>query len=209
VICDIPVDSDRFSYLKTPCMSTTLDNPNAPAEVPYRPVAVRGGLITALILIAFGLVLQVTGISDPANPNATANIVSTLVSIVILTGGIVWVLRTHKADQNGYLTFGRGLTAGMMVSVIVGLVTLVWMIVNFMFIQPEMIEVMQETAREQMYERQPNITDEQVDQAMGFMSFMFNPFVLGVIGLVTTLIQGLIISLIVSAVVKNNPPEVN
>jgi len=190
-------------------MSTTLDNPNAPAEVPFRPVAVRGGLITALILIVFGLVLQVTGISDPANPNATANIVTTLVSLVILTGGIVWVLRTHKADQNGYLTFGRGLAAGMMVALIVGIVTLVWTIINFLLIQPGMIEIMQDAAREQMYERQPNITDEQVDQAMGFMSIMFNPYVLGIIGLVATLVQGLIISLIVSAVVKNNPPELN
>lgn len=189
-------------------MSSTLDNPNAvPVEVPFRSTAVRGGLITALVLIALGLVLQVTGISDPSNSNATAGIISGLLSFVLMAGGLIWAIRSQKSEQNGYLTLGRGIAVGMLATLIISVIMAVWMIVNFMFIQPDAIELMMDGAREQMYKQNPNMSDSDADQAMSFMKWMFNPYALAIIGLVTTLVQGLIISLIGSAILKNNPPQ--
>lgn len=189
-------------------MSSTLDNPNASVEVPFRPTAVRGGLITALLLIALGLIMQVSGLSDPANSNSSANIITGLVSFILLAGGLIWAIRTHKTDQSGYLTFGRGVTVGMVATLIIAVITAIWTILNFLVIQPDMIEQMMDGAREGMYSQNPNMSDSDAEQAMSFMTWMFNPYILAVFSFFTVLVQGLIISLIGSAVLKNNPPQV-
>ncbi|HKK74702.1 MAG TPA: DUF4199 domain-containing protein [Saprospiraceae bacterium] len=188
---------------------STLDNPNVTetTDLPIRPNAVRFGLITGLILIAVSLVFQVTGLSDPANASASAGWISGLVSFAVLAGGLIWAMNQQKQDQGGYLTFGKGLTVAILAALIIGLISAVWMVINFTLVQPDMIETMQEAAKEQMYQRNPNLTDSEIEQAMGFMGVMFNPWVLAVSAIFTTLIQGLIIGLIGSAILKNNPPE--
>lgn len=188
---------------------STLDNPNAMeiTDLPVRPNAVRSGLITGLLLIAVSLIFQLTGFTDPAKASTSASWISGLASFVVMAGGLIWGINQQKQDQKGYLTFGKGLKVAVLAALIVGLITAVWVVINFTYVQPDMAETMKEAAREQMYQRNPNLTDSDIDQAMGFMSMMFNPWVLAISSILTTVVQGLIIGLIGSAILKKNPPE--
>lgn len=188
---------------------STLDNPNATeaTDLPIQPNALRFGLITALIMVGLSLVFQLTGFSDPAKASTSAGWISGLASFVVLAGGLIWAINQQKQDQNGYLTFGKGLKVALLAALIVGVITAVWVVINFMFVQPDMAETMREAAKEQMYKQNPNLSESDIEQAMGFMSIMFNPWVLAISSILTTVVQGLIIGLIGSAILKNNPPE--
>lgn len=188
---------------------STLDNPSTTeaADLPIRSNAVRTGLITGLLLVALSLVFQVTGFSDPANASTSAGWITGLISFVILAGGLIWGMNQHKQEQNGYLTFGQGLKIALLAALIVGVITAVWTVVNFTLVQPDMAATMEEAAKEQMYKQNPNLSDSDIEQAMGFMGLFFNPWFLAVASIFGTLLQGLIIGLIGSAILKNNPPE--
>lgn len=187
-------------------MSTLDDAPQIdPSTVSPRPVGVRYGLIAALILVAVGLVFHVTGFADYTGQNTAASWITNIINWGVMGGAMFLAMKQHREELGGYMTFGRGFTVGFWVALMIAVVTAIWSFVFFSYIAPEVIDTIMEAQRDQMIDR--GMSDADIDQAMSFTEVMMRPGAFAGIALVTTLILGIIISLIVAAISQRKAPE--
>lgn len=162
------------------------------------PVGTRYGLLTGLVtvIITFGIyALQVE--QHPVARFAT---------IVVLIVGIILAQRNFKAQNAGFMSYGQGISVGLTVSGMVGLLSAIFMYVYMNFVDPDLMTRIMEKARADM-EAKGSMSDAQIDQAMAMSAkFTTGPIMLAFTVLGSILI-GLIISLIASAFTKNPQPE--
>jgi uncharacterized protein YybS (DUF2232 family) len=182
----------------------TLDNPmNAPdpGSVSPWPVSMRYGGIIALILVVFGLVLHLSGISDPANPSGASQVLSCL-NYVIMIAGIVMAIKFHRDKElGGYLTLGRGIGTGSLTGLVIGVISAVWMIIFMMFIAPDMSDAIKEAAMSQAQPGQEEMTEKMV-------GYFTNPYMLAAFSLFGSVLIGFLTGLIGGAILKKEPPTV-
>ena len=166
-------------------------------EVTPTAVGLRYGLLTGLIsiIITFGL-------------NAAHQETSPLryLTSVVLIAGIVLAQREFKARNAGFMGYGQGLSVGVVLSTIVGLLSAVFTYVYTNFIDPEMMTRTMEKVRADM-EAKGSMTDAQIDQAMAMSAKFTTGPVLLLFVIIGSIVIGLIISLITSAFIKNVKPE--
>jgi hypothetical protein len=184
----------------------TLDTPQGSVakEVSPWPTGNKYGLYTGLILIVLGLVIHLAGLVDYTDQNASGNWIANIVSWGGMIAGISLAIKYHRDEElGGYVEFGRAFYVGFIVSLIVAILTLVWTYLFFSFIEPDIIEIMKEGAYEQMIEQQ-GMSEEQADQAMSYMKFFLMPAGLSTMAAISTLITGVIFSLIIAAIMKKS-----
>ncbi|NRB51409.1 MAG: DUF4199 domain-containing protein [Saprospiraceae bacterium] len=180
----------------------TLDNPNKiidPSTVSYQSISLRNGAIAGLILVASALIGNLTGLADPTQPNSASNWILNIVNWGIMIAFMVTAINKHRdEDLGGFITFGRAFGVSFLVALVVSVVTAIWNYVYFGFIDPEMANTLMETSMAQ----QGIDDDAMIDQ----MKFWFSPGAMAIYALIASLFFSTIISLIVAAVMKKNPP---
>ncbi len=188
---------------------STLDAPNnMQNDVSPRSTGIRYGFIAALITIALAMTFHVTGMTDYSSQNSAMNWISSLLSYAVIIGALVLAMKKYREDLGGYLTFGQGFTTGFWAILIIAIVSAVWSFLFFSFIAPDVIDTMIETARDQMAEQQ-GMSEEQIEQAMQFTSWMMSPVALTFLAAIGTLIMGVIFDLIIAAIMQRKPPVEN
>jgi len=160
-------------------------------------VALKYGLITALVGIVYSLVLNVLDLST--------NQWLTSLSYLILIAGLVLAMKDFKANNYGYMSYGQGLGIGSLLSAIFGLLSGIFSWIYTTYIDPEFMGRMQEVQRTKMIEQ--GLSDEQIDAAMGMAAKFQNPLTMIFGSMAVFLIIGFILSLIIAAIMKNKRPE--
>ncbi|MBF9237128.1 DUF4199 domain-containing protein [Hymenobacter sp. BT683] len=160
-------------------------------------VGLRYGLLTGLIsvIISFGLFAA----SMEQSPLR-------FVTFLVLIVGIVLAMRHFKEHNYGFMSFGQGLGIGTMISAVVGALSAVFTYVYLNIIDTDAVGRMMEKARADM-EAKGGLSDEQIDQGMAMAGKFMNGPMMVVIVLVTSIITGVLLSLIISAFVKHSKPE--
>jgi 4-hydroxybenzoate polyprenyltransferase len=157
-----------------------------------RSVGVKWGLISALISVAFFLILVIAGTNALDNKWGWVSSVFVIVLMVLAH-------REFKQKGDGYMTYGQGVGIGFwmtLVSLLIGgLVTYVYANI----IDPDTMQNFYEMQRIQMEEK--NVPDEQIEIALEWTRKLF--WVFYAIG---GLVGGLIIALIVSIFTKKDNP---
>jgi len=170
----------------------------ATSSVSTTTVGGRYGLLTGLVsvVISFGIYAL----------ELEQNSAVRFLTIAVLVGGIILAMRSFKEQNGGFMGYGQGLGVGMVVSAVVGALSGVFTYVYTTMIDPEVITRILDKGRADL-EAKGTMSDAQIDQAMALSAkFTTGPFML-LIGVLFTLVIGLIISLIASAFVKNPKPE--
>jgi hypothetical protein len=186
---------------------STLDNPNMidPGTVPYAKKAFNQGLIGALVLIALNLVFSLSGLVTPGETGAMTWI-SSLLGWGVIAYFMYAAQTSHRDDDlGGYISYGRSFSVGGIVLLAITLITIVWSYIYFAFIDPDIFNTIREASLEQMINQQ-GMSEEEAENALGMMDFMWNPGVMAIFAGVGTAVAGLIIDLIISAVVKKDNP---
>jgi hypothetical protein len=192
---------------------TTIDEPNTykdPSGVPYFQTALRYGVIGGLILVVWGLIAQMTGMADPcaAMEGGSNSIVVGLLSMLVLIGvnALVGVLaiRQHTGDLGGYIPFGRAFVVALVTLIIAGLISGLFNVVYTTVVDPGFSERVM-GCMEAQYEAQ-GMDPEQIDTAMGFLKYAYNPIFQLVTSLFSSAFFGAIVGLILAAIMKKNPP---
>jgi len=149
------------------------------------------GLLIALIVIILGIAGYFTGLGFSTWYNWVVNLVM-LVAIIFAC--------VHFANQKqGYVTFGNVFLHGFKTTAVVTVIVLVYTLLAFTVLFPDMKEKIFEMQQAKMEES--GIDDDKLEQAMTMMKKYFMIFlVLGVI--FGTLLWGCIASLIGAAVAK-------
>lgn len=108
-----------------------------PIEVPMRPTALKYAVPATLALIVLGLVLYVTGLSQPGVKGNNWNTIQDVLGIIVSFAVPILAIKHHRDnDLGGYITFGRSLGIGTLTGFFMGMITFVWVIILFYLIAP-------------------------------------------------------------------------
>ena len=159
-------------------------------------------LVLTISMIVFQLLLFFSGFqTEKLATGQYLQWLGVVIVGVVLSLGIKAV-RDENADRG--LTYGPRVGAGVLISLYAGLMNAVFTYVHFKFINSgfadyeiEMIRVKWAAA---------GMTASQMDKAEGFTRVMLGPGVQAIIAPVSTLLIGLVLSLIISAFLESKPP---
>ncbi len=160
-------------------------------------IAKKYGLILGLISIAYFVILNIAGLVT----NQLASYVGYIFSIAI----IFMAHKAYKNEGDGYMTYGQGLGIGTLTALISGIISSIFTFIYIKFIDDSFIEQLLDKMINDMEAK--GMSDAEIDQAMGFSSFMMTPIGITIAGIIGAIFIGFIISLIISAFTKNTNPE--
>ena len=171
-------------------------------EISIKKIALNYGFYLALLSIGVSVIAYVT--DHHLDRPWWVSALSTLVMVAIIVYGI----KAYKYENNGFLSLGDALKVGLAISLIAGIIGAVYNYVFVTVIEPEFVSQMLDMTREQMVEQNPEMTQDQMDMALGISEKMMQPFIMSAIGIIATLFFGFIISLVSGLIMKVNRPEI-
>ena len=121
-----------------------------------------------------------------------------VVSTLILVAAIVLAISSFKKQNQGFLTLGEALKTGIGTSLVAAVIALIFTYLLMNFLVPDFMDKTTELSRITIQEKSPQITPEQLDNALEMqkkffwiaypMILLFNLF----IGFIVSLISGLV-----------------
>lgn len=154
----------------------------------------RYGIYTALMILFFYMLVNFAGLGMSGLLNWTG--------YLILGVEIFFAQKYYQVDQAERMSFGRGLSIGLVVSLVCGFIL---GSISFLYIKLINREALQQIIDQ--YERAlraEGFTNEMVGQLMGTVHSIFTPEGLFLLTLFGLLFSGLIISLIVTAFARKS-----
>lgn len=162
------------------------------------PIALKWGLLTGLVSILYALFGFVT--------ESFGNfLITLLVSLIISILAIVFALKDFRKKNGGYMTYGQGLLLGVSTMVISSILSGLFVMLYTQFVDPTITEKMVDATLEQMsgFGIDDDTLEEQRDKILAEntpLNQLWGALKNGLFG-------GLILSLIISAIMKRNRPE--
>ena len=123
-----------------------------------------------------------------------------VVQIVFIAMGIK---SFRDEDLGGYISYGKSVGTGILISIFGGIIAAIFSIVFFVYIAPEMKQMILDAAQQKMGE-QGGMTDEQMEIAMEWTAKMMSPGWLFFLSILGSVVMGLIFSLIISVFMKRD-----
>lgn len=165
------------------------------------PKILNTGLIIGLITIVSSLLTAIY--FKPTDNKMLSGIISigsTVISAYLLFNAIK---RYRDEDLSGYIPFGRAMLFSILVGVIVGIISAVFMYILYTFISPDLITDMTNLQMAEM-EKQ-GLSQEQMDAASKMMGFMKNPGFLAFSGFFAMIIMYAILGVVIGLILKRWP----
>jgi len=167
-------------------------------EEKSRSTTVQGmyfGAITGIAIIIFSLLLYVADLH--------MNRSVTWISYLFLLGGMIWgTLDYRKKYLNGFMSYGKAFSTTFMIGLFAGILGSIYIFVFAQFIHPGFIQEIMEQSREQIVNSNPNLSEEQVEQALAISSKFTSPVMMMIWGVVMYAIFSAILGLIAAIFLK-------
>ncbi|QEC53401.1 uncharacterized protein DUF4199 [Anseongella ginsenosidimutans] len=171
--------------------SQAIQNPR-PNVTPVK-IALKWGLIAGAVMILLSLISYYAGMMQ--------NAAIQWLSYILLALGIFFGVRHHRDKElGGYISFGRGLGTGVLISLFAGILLSAFILLFYGVIDPGALEELKRLQEEGMYEK--GMSDEQIDMSLKFV----NPGFMAMVTLPMMTFFGFIISLVIAAILKRNKP---
>ncbi|GAB4489517.1 MAG: hypothetical protein OHK0045_12730 [Raineya sp.] len=166
---------------------------NQSNSVSTTQVGIRYGAILGLTSIGISLISFIADLRE----NIAVNLLGTVVMIAFL----VIAMKYFRDQNNGFMKFGQGFGIGMIVVAISSVLSGLFVLIYFKFINSKMLEEILDKAREQW--EKAGMDEKAIATAEKFVSpeFMFVSAAVG------GLIFGALLSLIVAAIMQKKQPE--
>jgi hypothetical protein len=167
---------------------------------------------TKQIMLNYGLMLGFISILISVANYAVGNIYEphwavSVVSILITIAVIVLGIKKVKELNSGYLTLGEALKTGLGIALVSGILFIIYFFVFTNFIETEFYVRSLEVKEQAILESYPNLTDEQLEGAMGMQKKLNGPLFTSAILLIVSLFFGFIIALIGGLIMKKVKEE--
>ncbi len=163
--------------------------------------SIMSGIYLGIALIVYSLVMFLIEI-DRESPIM-------YVSYVILAIGLFWAIISFRDKHNGgFIDYKGAFSAGFFTGLFASILTGIFMFVYAQYIDPGLVDEILLNAEEQMLEQNPNMSDEQIDQALSITESMTSPVMMMVWGFVGNLIVSTILSLIIAIFAKRENNEI-
>ena len=125
-----------------------------------------------------------------------------LLNFLLMVAFIVLAIKAFKDSNNGFLKFGEALKIGLGVALISTLINIIYFYVFVYVIEPDFMTRMSEFQQQMMYEKFPDMPEEQLEVALEMNKKFSTPLAISLLLIVWGLFIGLIVSLITGAVMK-------
>ena len=155
-------------------------------------VAIRYGLIYGLVSIAIAIISTVANMREHPLMN--------ILTFGIWIAFIVLAVKYFKDNSEGFITLGQGFGIGLLVSVIGNVISGIFLIIYFKFLNPELWEQQLEKIRAE-WEKQG--MDE---KAMEFAENFVKPEAMLLFGILGALLLGSIFSVVIAAIMQKKKP---
>ena len=165
-----------------------------------KKIALPYGFLLALATIVISVIVYVMGMTYEQPWWQSA------MNFVLMAAVIAYGLKAFKAGNGGFLSLGEALKTGLAISLIAGLIGSVFTFIFIEFIEPDFTVNMLEATREKMIDQNPEMTEDQMEMALGMTEKMMSPGIMVAIGIIASLFFGFIISLITGLIMKQDKP---
>ena len=155
------------------------------------------GLIIALVLIVWGLIIYFT--------NQLDNQPLGYVQYALFLGGIIWSCVLFSKQMNANVTFGNVFAHGFKTSAVITVIMLVYTVVALNFLFPDIVDKSMELSRKKL-EESGKLSDTQIDSQINMIKDHFTLFAVAAI-VIGFAIMGAVSSLIGAAVAKKQPRD--
>jgi len=125
-----------------------------------------------------------------------------VVSIIVLWLGIKAV---REESPGKYLSYGKGVGTGVLISLYSGLMSGVYAFIHFKFVNIEFVDYQMQLVRAQWEAK--GMSADQMEKAEGFTRMFMGPTSMAIITPIMSVFFGLILSLIIAAILKRPAPE--
>ena len=175
---------------------------------PVKP-AMKWGLIMGGIYCIITFVSYYLGNFQPENAEAPAAKVMAYGMYAVMIFLLVVGMQQHRDnDLGGYMTYGRGLGFGALTGLFYGIVAAILLLIVYTWLVPaDYFDRVMEIAMEKAREKNPDMTEEQMQMGMKVAKFFMNPPILAITALITGVVSCFFFSLLVSALVKKSNPN--
>jgi hypothetical protein len=150
------------------------------------------GLITGFAAIVYSLILYFAGIIG----NQIAGYAGALITIA---GIYLGTKAFRDQGQDGFITYGRALGTGVLISLFATILSVIFMIILYTVIDPELPSRLMAETQDRMIEK--GLPEDQIAQGMEMTKRLFIPMAI-IGGLIMGVLMGFIISLVTSAILK-------
>ena len=162
--------------------------------------ALTYGAVTAAAMIVYSLILFIL--------NLYMNKPLGYINYALLVGGMVWgTLQFRKSTENGLLPYGKAFTSTFLIGLFASIISIIYFLIYIKFINTGMINEMIEQARQEMVAK--NLTDDQIEKAMGYTTKFMQPAWMVVFGLLMYVIVSVILAAVVSIFLKKEDKSNN
>ncbi|WP_419211844.1 DUF4199 domain-containing protein [Maribacter sp. X9] len=158
--------------------------------------ALNYGIILGVLSIIFSLMLYMAGMQYDQS------IVLFFVRLAIMTGVIIFGIYKFREANNDTLTISEAIKVGIGMALIGTIIGIIYQMIFMSVIEPDFMKNMMEAQKMEMIAKNPNMTQEQIDNASEMMQKFSGPYLSAAIGLIGGLFLGLIISLIGGLILK-------
>jgi hypothetical protein len=170
---------------------------------PIKPTVLRYALIGTLLLIAYSLISQLTGLTT--HPNWALRTLSSLVSIVIMFFVFRSAIISYRDQENdGLVTLGKGFMITFWITLIMAVVSTIFFVIMVTYIDSSVIDMARDQAIEDMESK--GMSDEEIDQAMGIAEMFMGVGFMSIAAFFATIIFGAIIGLVTAIIYKKETP---
>ncbi len=160
------------------------------------------GLITGAAMIVFSLIMFLLDLYL----NKAVN----WIGYIFLIAGMIWgTLEYRKKYSNGFLTYGKAFSSCFWIGIFAGILSSVYLYVFIQFIHPAFVNELLDQARENMLTAQPDMSEEQVEQALAMSAKFMTPVMMVVWGLAAYAAVSAFIGLILAIFLKKEDPSLN
>ena len=170
---------------------------NQPA-VTRKSVMMNFGVLLGFASIVIQLLIYVFG--NIYEPHWGFIVLSIVVSALFIVLGIKKV----KTSQDGFLSMGDALKTGLGITLVSAIIYGVYQVIFQHLIEPSYFENLALIQEQTILEQNPDMTDEQLEQAKGFAAMFNNSAVNVGISILFSLFFGLIISFFGGLIMKKS-----
>ncbi len=130
-----------------------------------------------------------------------------VVNILLMIAFIVYGIKEFKTLNNGFLSLGQSIKMGLGISLIASIIGVLYLFLFIYVIEPNFMTNLEEFQQQVMYEKFPDMPEEQLEQALAMSKKFTTPTMMAMLSIVGSLFSGLIISLIAGLIMKKEEDQ--
>ncbi|KVV15387.1 DUF4199 domain-containing protein [Flavobacterium sp. TAB 87] len=164
------------------------------------------GVLFGVIMILEFVVMYVIGMKSLVNTSAGA--IVNIANYLILPLFFIYLgCNNYKKNvNNGFISFSECLKTGVSIAFVAAFIYAAFSVI-FNLVFPEFINEVLYISKQDMISKNPNISSKEVEMGMSMIKKFMNPLIVFPVTLAMYSFFGLVYSLIVGAVLKNNNPQ--